>query len=36
MNSKVDVYLSKAKKWQKELEKLRMILLDCQLTEEVG
>src|ERR1700676_1045488 len=35
MNSKVDVYLSKAKKWQKELEKLRMILLDCQLTEEL-
>jgi uncharacterized protein YdeI (YjbR/CyaY-like superfamily) len=22
------------KKWQKELEKLRMIILDCQLTEE--
>jgi uncharacterized protein YdeI (YjbR/CyaY-like superfamily) len=35
MNSKVDVYLSKAKKWQEELEKLRMILLDCQLTEEL-
>ncbi len=32
---KVDVYLSKAKKWQEELEKLRMIILDCQLTEEL-
>ncbi len=35
MNPKVDKYLSKAKKWQKELEKLRMIILDCQLTEEL-
>jgi len=35
MNPKVDVYLSKAKKWQNELKKLRMILLDCQLTEEL-
>jgi uncharacterized protein YdeI (YjbR/CyaY-like superfamily) len=35
MNSKVDGYLSKAKKWQEELEKLRMIFLDCQLTEEL-
>jgi uncharacterized protein YdeI (YjbR/CyaY-like superfamily) len=35
MNPKVDVYLSKAKKWQEELEKLRMIILDCQLTEEL-
>ena len=35
MNPKVDVYLSKAKKWQEELEKLRMILLDCGLTEEL-
>ena len=34
MNPKVDVYLSKGKKWQKELKKLRMIILDCQLTEE--
>src|ERR1700692_2325458 len=34
-NPKVDVCLSKAKKWQKELEKLRMIILDCQLTEEL-
>jgi uncharacterized protein YdeI (YjbR/CyaY-like superfamily) len=35
MNPKVDVFLSKAKKWQKELEKLRTIILDCQLTEEL-
>jgi uncharacterized protein YdeI (YjbR/CyaY-like superfamily) len=35
MNPKVDVYLSKAKKWQDEFEKLRMIILDCQLTEEL-
>ena len=34
MNSKVDVFLSKAEKWQAEFEKLRMIILDCQLTEE--
>lgn len=33
-NPKVDEYLSKAKKWQQEMEKLRMLLLDCQLTEE--
>jgi uncharacterized protein YdeI (YjbR/CyaY-like superfamily) len=35
MNPKVDVFLSKAKKWQKEFEKLRTIALDCGLTEEV-
>jgi len=35
MNPKVDKYLSKAKKWQEEMEKLRMIILDCQLTEEL-
>ena len=34
MNPKVDEYLSKAKKWQQEMEKLRTIILDCQLTEE--
>ena len=32
---KVDAYLSKAKKWQEEFEKLRMIILDCGLTEEL-
>ena len=35
MNPKVDLYLSKAEKWQEETEKLRMIILDCQLTEEL-
>ena len=35
MNPKVDFYFSKAKKWQQELEKLRMIVLDCGLTEEL-
>jgi uncharacterized protein YdeI (YjbR/CyaY-like superfamily) len=35
MNSKVDIYLRRAKKWQDEFGKLRMIILDCQLTEEL-
>src|SRR6266851_8111958 len=35
MNPKVDVFLSKAKKWQEELKKLRMIILDCGLSEEL-
>jgi len=35
MNPKVDAFLSKAKKWQEEMQKLRMIILDCQLTEEL-
>lgn len=35
MNPKVDEFLSKAKKWQEEMTKLRMIILDCQLTEEL-
>ena len=35
MNPKVDFYFSKNKKWQEELEQLRMIVLDCQLTEEL-
>ena len=34
-NPKVDRYLRKAKKWQKELAKLRTIILDCELTEEL-
>ena len=34
-NHKVDFYFSKAKSWQKELEQLRMIVLDCGLTEEL-
>lgn len=35
MNPKVDFYFSKAKKWQKELEQLRTIVLDCGLSEEL-
>jgi uncharacterized protein YdeI (YjbR/CyaY-like superfamily) len=35
MNPKVDFYFSKAKQWQEELEKLRIIVLDCRLTEEL-
>jgi uncharacterized protein YdeI (YjbR/CyaY-like superfamily) len=34
-NPKVDVYLRRAKQWQGEMAKLRMIVLDCQLTEEL-
>ena len=35
MNPKVDFFFSKAKKWQEEFQRLRMIILDCQLTEEL-
>ena len=35
MNPKVDFYFSKANKWQKEIEQLRTIILDCGLTEEL-
>ncbi|MEI8005992.1 MAG: YdeI family protein [Bacteroidota bacterium] len=35
MNPKVDVFLNKAKNWREEFEKLRMIILDFQLTEEL-
>src|SRR6266404_5145601 len=35
MNSKVDFYFTKAKEWQEELQKLRTIVLDCGLTEEL-
>ncbi|MBN9400638.1 MAG: YdeI/OmpD-associated family protein ['Candidatus Kapabacteria' thiocyanatum] len=34
-NPKVDFYFRKAGKWQAELEKLRTIILDCGLTEEL-
>ena len=34
MNPKVDEYLSKATKWKEEYEKLRDIVLECELTEE--
>src|SRR5438067_12515071 len=35
MNPKVDGYLRKSKQWQEELQKLRTIVLDCGLSEEV-
>ena len=35
MNPKVDAYLAKAKKWQKEMGKLRKIILSSSLTEEL-
>ncbi|MGB8213805.1 MAG: YdeI family protein [Anaerolineales bacterium] len=35
MNPKVDFYFNKAEKWQEEFKKLRAIILDCGLTEEL-
>ncbi|TWJ01649.1 uncharacterized protein YdeI (YjbR/CyaY-like superfamily) [Mucilaginibacter frigoritolerans] len=35
MNPKVNFFFDKAKQWQEEYEKLRMIALDCGLTEEL-
>ncbi len=35
MNPKVDFYFSKAKKWQDEINKLRIIVLDCGLAEDL-
>ena len=35
MNPQVDEFISKAKKWQTEFEKLRRIVLDCNLEEEL-
>jgi uncharacterized protein YdeI (YjbR/CyaY-like superfamily) len=35
MNPKVDWFFSKDTKWQKEYQKLRTIVLDCGLTEEL-
>ena len=35
INPKVDGYLRKPKKWWEEMEKLRMIILTCGLTEEL-
>lgn len=35
MNPKVDFYFEKNEAWQKELEKLRTIVLDCGLDEEL-
>jgi len=34
-NPKVDWFFDKATQWQKEYEKLRMIILECGLTEEL-
>ena len=35
VNSEVDAFFKKSKKWREELQKLRMIILDCQLTEQL-
>lgn len=35
MNPKVNFFFNKASKWQEEYNKLRMIVLDCGLTEEL-
>jgi uncharacterized protein YdeI (YjbR/CyaY-like superfamily) len=35
MNPKVDEFLGEALKWREEFEKLRKIILDCRLTEEL-
>lgn len=35
MNPKVDFYFHEVKKWQEEIERLRVIILDCGLTEEL-
>jgi uncharacterized protein YdeI (YjbR/CyaY-like superfamily) len=35
MNPQVDAYIRKEKKWREEFEQLRMIILDCGLTEEL-
>jgi len=34
-NPKVDFFFNKAEKWQEEFKRLRKIILDCQLTEEL-
>jgi uncharacterized protein YdeI (YjbR/CyaY-like superfamily) len=34
-NPKVDAYLAGVERWRAELEELRRILLDCELTEEI-
>src|SRR5262245_19254861 len=33
MNPKVDAFLRRSTKWREEMEKLRTIILDCQLAE---
>ena len=34
-NPKVDVYFREAKKWREEMGKLRTVVFDCGLTEEL-
>jgi uncharacterized protein YdeI (YjbR/CyaY-like superfamily) len=34
-NPKVDEFINKAQKWKEEYERLRNIILDCELTEEL-
>lgn len=35
MNTEVDEFINKSQKWKKEYKKLRNIILDCQLNEEL-
>ena len=35
LNSEVDLYFTNSKKWHEELNKLRFIVLDCQLNEQL-
>lgn len=35
MNTKVDVFIHKAKQWQEEYEEMRRIIVDCGLNEEL-
>ncbi len=35
MNPKVDIFFNKTERWQQEMKKLRTIILDCGLTEEL-
>jgi len=35
INPKVDTYISNAKKWQEETQALRMVLIDCGLSEDI-
>ena len=35
MNPKVDMFIRNSTKWQGEFKKLRKIILECQLTEEL-
>ncbi|HEX8024156.1 YdeI/OmpD-associated family protein [Mucilaginibacter sp.] len=35
MNPRVDFYFNKTEKWQEEIEQMRLIALDCGLTEEL-